>query len=296
MKKVVDKLKALTEKRQKFIDQTLSELDGSLKEATLKLYDGLINSLQRKLTFNGETVKATAANYKILDDIDKYMDKFSETVLNPIVKDYGLSMLKAVRLSSDMYIAQGFAEKTLEGYLRNWNFLEQSLGLVSKNGNLFVKEGAFIDRLAKSADVRDQIKNVLMNDLTAKSSWETMQKNFTELINPEEVDGALTKYWKRYAWDALTRTQAAADNYLAESLELKHFVYQGDLINTSRKWCVEKVGLVFHRDILDQWETEEWKGKAVGIPVVLARGGYNCRHEFNWISEELAEYLNTQEE
>ena len=121
MKKVVEKLKALTEKRQKFIDQTLSDLDGSLKEATLKLYDGLINSLQRKLTFEGETVKATTANYKILDDVDKYMDKFSETVLNPIVKDYGLAMLKTVRLSSDMYIAQGFAEKTLEGYLKNWN-------------------------------------------------------------------------------------------------------------------------------------------------------------------------------
>lgn len=69
----------------------------------------------------------------------------------------------------------------------------------------------------------------------------------------------------------------------AEEYDLQLFLYAGDIIETTREFCRERAGKVFHVDELDEWDNEQ------DLPVEQYLGGYNCRHSIDFISVLAAE-------
>ena len=74
----------------------------------------------------------------------------------------------------------------------------------------------------------------------------------------------------------------------AELAGLDEFLYYGNIMGSSRAWCIVRVGQVFTRDQINSWSGNSWKGKSCAP--MICRGGYNCRHHWrpvrkSWISE-----------
>lgn len=90
-----------------------------------------------------------------------------------------------------------------------------------------------------------------------------------------------------------TVTIAKADEH-----DLKLFLYSGPEDDKNRTFCSDRVGRVFHRDEVDDWQEEQGQD----LPVEQYLGGYNCRHQMLFIdpiealdyprSDKAQEYLD----
>ena len=91
------------------------------------------------------------------------------------------------------------------------------------------------------------------------------------------------------------------------ALKLNYAIYQGGTIGTSREFCIERNNKVFSREEIakfgtsaDKWDgyTDKSKGEFQGKSAIYDPfqdlGGYNCRHFYSWISDELAFTLRSE--
>lgn len=60
--------------------------------------------------------------------------------------------------------------------------------------------------------------------------------------------------------------------YKAEEIGIERFRYVGPLDKVTREFCRTKVGNIYARDEIMQWDNEQ------GLPASIYLGGYNCRH------------------
>jgi hypothetical protein len=120
-----------------------------------------------------------------------------------------------------------------------------------------------------------------------------------------KVDGGIVKkLFEKTIPDPYVRVDRFIGNTYAQKLELTYAIYQGGLIGTSRPFCRERNNRVFSRDEIarfgtpaDQYggyenkSTGDFQGKPKIYNPFTDCGGYNCRHQLDWISDELAQAL-----
>jgi hypothetical protein len=98
----------------------------------------------------------------------------------------------------------------------------------------------------------------------------------------------MSVYANQYAFDSVMNTHNQINLQKAKEAKLDHFLYSGDVISSSRPFCIQHAGYVFSREEIESWDEEDWVGKAG--PAMIYRGGYNCRHHWvpvdpEWVPE-----------
>jgi len=102
---------------------------------------------------------------------------------------------------------------------------------------------------------------------------------------------------KRYAGqllnDSLRDFDATLNFNKANDAGLTYVRYYGDIIPTTRQICRglvsrsigKKNGLFTIDEVRKLWASRSWTGKKSGNPLVV-RGGYNCRHQWSYVSPD----------
>ena len=102
---------------------------------------------------------------------------------------------------------------------------------------------------------------------------------------------------KRYAGqllnDSLRDFDATLNFNKANDAGLTYVRYYGDIIPTTRQICRglvsrtigKKNGLFTIDEVRKLWASRSWTGKKAGNPLVV-RGGYNCRHQWSYVSPD----------
>ena len=102
---------------------------------------------------------------------------------------------------------------------------------------------------------------------------------------------------KRYAGqllnDSLRDFDAPLNFNKANDAGLTYVKYYGDIIPTTRQICRglvsrtigKKNGLFTIDEVRKLWASRSWTGKKAGNPLVV-RGGYNCRHQWSYVSPD----------
>ena len=102
---------------------------------------------------------------------------------------------------------------------------------------------------------------------------------------------------KRYAGqllnDSLRDFDATLNFNKANDAGLTYVKYYGDIIPTTRQICRglvsrtigKKNGLFTIDEVRKLWASRSWSGKKAGNPLVV-RGGYNCRHQWSYVSPD----------
>jgi len=142
--------------------------------------------------------------------------------------------------------------------------------------------GVYSQIKSKSVSLMSKYDGISLKELR-----ETLQKSIV-------IDGMIDRYWSRWTGDIYNQYQRAGGNEIRKELGLKYAMYEGGLIETSRKFCEDKNGEVFTEQEIQAWADEDWPGKNEGYVPELDCGGYNCRHRLRWISKELAEELRPE--
>jgi len=137
-----------------------------------------------------------------------------------------------------------------------------------------------------------EIKGAILSEL---SSYEGTSLKTLKSVLAEKIKGRnlINKHFDRWTGDIYYQYQRATANEVRKKLGYRFAIYQGGLIATSRHWCGVHNNTVLHESEIESWFNEEWQGKnEINYNPFYDCGGYNCRHRWRWITDELAFFKN----
>lgn len=169
-------------------------------------------------------------------------------------------------------------------------------GLIRKT-ELTITNKSFLDKLITDESLKKKIKSEVLKGITQGKPVKELTKQLTEQIKgSDKVRGGLVRHFDQFMRDAYTQFDSSNAKDLAEGLGMKAFMYQGGKIKTSRCFCIEKDGKIFTLEEASKWKLDLnddcgpiWNEEVDGKynPTTM-RGGYECRHSLDFMSNSLA--------
>lgn len=270
-----DELLGLVEGRHKDL---LTEKQRKVFQQVRELF---IDKLERDEDGN---VKMNSSNISLLNTIDEVFELTSSAVNTNIVNHMATSLKSLVKSNANYFSkVDGNAkvlpilpkvDKAMSGWLGITN------GTPQKNG--------FIDQLlGNDTTSKIAVKNLAMKIVIGQQGLESAKNEMKTLIegNKDRL-GLFERHYKTFANDLYSQIDRATANVIRTDLNFEFAIYVGGLIETSRPFCEEHNGKVFHISEILKFDPK------VGIPPnydpIHDLGGYNCRHHLRWISTAMA--------
>ena len=126
-----------------------------------------------------------------------------------------------------------------------------------------------------------------MKMVYGQEGWEATRKSLAKLIEGDQNNlGALQKYHRNFTYDLYSQIDRATAKTYADDLGFEFAIYEGGLIETSREFCKDHNGNVYHKSEIEDFDPKVAKQPDYNPFTDL--GGYGCRHHLNWIPTSLA--------
>lgn len=283
--------KDLLNKLVKKHDQTIEQIEKKFKRLLTNkqsiLFENIRTTFLEKLERdeNGKVIHSEANFYKVAI-IEASFAEMSKTSKKEMVANLLSNVDDIVKFNKN-YFAEITGKAEVEKSIPKVNdALAGWLGI--KDGK--AKENGFIEQLVDDSAVKVAVKNLAMKIVIGQNGFEEAKKQLKDLIegNPEKL-GAFEKHYKTFANDLYSQIDRATGNVMRNDLGLEFAIYEGGLIETSREFCENHNGKIYHIS-----EIKEFKPKRAIPPdydPITDLGGYNCRHHLNWISNAMAKAL-----
>ena len=147
---------------------------------------------------------------------------------------------------------------------------------------------------------RNSIASAMYNSVAGGAKMSTLVNTIKGILtgHKDAKGRPMTMYAKGFAQDAIMNYHNQVNTKKGEDAGMTHFLYYGDIIGTSRQFCITRVGKVYNKRQILAWDGLDWQGKAG--PAFSQRGGYNCRHHWRpvrkeWLQNEDKEQISRNE-
>lgn len=283
----------------------LKEIDGAIKSfnkgipaAQKAMYQELVTEL-RRLDLNGDKIKATVANLKVIQSIKNKLTKF---ILNDDyledVKEFVKSFNTVTKLQNEYW--KGVESKFKPGPLLR----EIRMQAISDTVKQLTESGI-------GANIGDAISDILRTNITSGGSYKALNAQLLEaLTDTQKSDGLLTRYSKQITNDSIQQYNRQYTQQVAAGLGYEWHAYQGSDIKTTRPFCDAMTDLrYFHVSEIprllradDLYYMKD--GKKTKVPIyprtglpngliegtnaenfLIRAGGYNCGHAIRPVPE-----------
>ena len=133
-------------------------------------------------------------------------------------------------------------------------------------------------------------KNKKSMQVSVDKAVQTLQSKFGR----DRAGDNMRKYASQLLNDGLREFDAQVNAYKSSEAGLTHVKYFGDIIPTTRDVCKNILRGVYKKrqsnvftidEVRKLWRQRSWSGKKPGDPLVV-RGGYNCRHQWTYVSPD----------
>ena len=232
------------------------------------------------LSFNVKNI--TTVN-RIAVAIEKQMQKEERTVLKWLVRN----LLKLFKLNVKYFSSLDPRSEQREQQILFRVMLRYGYNTKSRK----LTNSGVLTALNQSTAVSSRISQQISQSLAAKMPMKQFKTNFrTFFVNPAGL-GVIESQFNRFAQDIFQDFDRETQRTYADELKLNYAIYSGTEIKTTRDFCEARINNIYSRKEIAKWNSKDWKGKRKGVPVEVQCGGYNCRHHFSFISDELAKRL-----
>jgi hypothetical protein len=286
-------LKKIYQKKLDFIDKSLGDFDKDVKRLQTELFDLLITDYVSQLTVIDGIIVLSEKNARLLAGLDKVMTQFKETFALDTFQKLGEGMIKMTDLTSDYFRAITGGQKIIDSIASKLDKYRAAVG-IDKKGVLI--EGSFLDNLANTPELKTQLSKYMQTAVTTEMDYRTFANGLKDMVKGSEgTAGAMERYVGTYAHDTFFQQARQQDNFFADQLGLDYFLWEGELIKTSRPLCVANHGKVFSREQLESLNNRTWAGKIPDVDIFSQVAGYQCRHTLRAITSEMADEIGVSE-
>lgn len=180
------------------------------------------------------------------------------------------------------------ARKVTDGYeaiaseIRNsWKELDISVRYTALDSDMMdALRRSYYDEFLKFGDAAQKAMVRAMYDAVAgQSGFAVLADAISAALTGKRAKNGrpMSTYAKMFAHDATMNFHNSVAMKKAADAGIDKFLYYGNLMATSRPFCIERAGNKYTKAEIDSW-TFKWKGKSG--PAMTHRGGYNCRHHW----------------
>lgn len=262
---------------QQFTDDFLNRIK-AVQESFFDELSELVSRLERKDGY----IISSVANLRLADKINDVLDRrLSRSGIDDAVNEY-IKGFDQQRDLIDQYISDTFGDSstkfsnalfektkrdainTLSSATPTTRFLEG----ISSQINTAVETGAAFTDTIKALRLFATGGKV---DAGAQLAGRGIQ----------DVDGKLLQYSKQIAYDTIAVSDRSYTNAVAKALNAEWYYYAGDIMITSRKFCIDRVGKYWHRKEIESWADLKWQGKMESTneqTIFKDLGGHWCQH------------------
>ena len=279
--------------------EALARMEESLGKEAVKLqkelYQMLVDKYLETLTVDADgKIIFNAKNISRANDLSKTWTEFQTKHYQPVINEFAKDLLSIVDVEAGYFLAVGKEFDIAVSFAKTTELISKQIGIDIATNEL-IKDG-YLWRLVEGAEVKGQVMDLVMQNVSAKSSFKDLKAGLETLVKGDETtNGAMQRYLRTYAYDSFSNVQRSIDLNIADTYQFNSFIYSGDIIKDSREFCVERVNGVYTRADLEEWNGQDWAGKNPDVPVEISLGGYNCRHTLMWIPDEAVDYFKEPE-
>ena len=181
------------------------------------------------------------------------------------------------------------ADKVYQNTLVGREFVELEQELRQTINGIYSKSN---DKEAqKLVDFVKKNKNKKSMQVSVDKAVQTLQSKFGR----DRAGDNMRKYASQLLNDGLREFDAQVNAYKSSEAGLTHVKYFGDIIPTTRDHCKKILRGVYKVRQSNVFSVDEvrklykrlpgWSGKKPGDPLIV-RGGYNCRHQWTYVSPD----------
>ena len=202
-------------------------------------------------------------------------------------------MRTAINLAMQEYYLKEFSKLTgaTNNYYNPFEPTSAQQKTIVDRGALVVE--GYLDSLFDNNQIVRAIQQTIRNAANSNQLLSDAGRLLTEQIKgKEDKFGIVKAYHYREGYDEFQTYTRSLDESYSKALNLNYAIYAGGEMNTTRHFCLERNGNVYNRETILSWDDEQWQGKKENNNILIDLGGYNCRHDLDWISYALARRLN----
>jgi hypothetical protein len=137
--------------------------------------------------------------------------------------------------------------------------------------------------------IANEVRNTIMASLTGQSTFNELVNGIkTSIAGNEDTLGLLEKEARTIATDAVFTFNREYTATVSDDLGFVWYEYAGSLIDTSREFCQQRAGKIWHISEIQSWANLQWPGKNKATNkgnIMTLLGGYNCGHRLLPVSE-----------
>lgn len=292
-------------KRQLYLDKSriaLFKKAGTLENALL---ERLLTKLLEEIRVSDGRIISNKEESTLSNAIDRVFEQFFKMDMPKLMSQMAGNLNQILQLNASYY--QPLYESDSKGKKfsaitkKVQNNLFKRLGV---GEDLSITKDGYLDRMLKNdAGARDRVKkityNSTINGMPLADFTKALKVEMTSIPNISE--GWLMKYLRGFAYDVYTKFDRSINKEFAVRLDLKYFIYEGGLLETSRDFCIEKDGKVFtteeaERDwpkdpLLLKTKAEKAAGVLLDYVPLEDMGRWRCNHLASYIGWQLAVQL-----
>ena len=129
-----------------------------------------------------------------------------------------------------------------------------------------------------------------MKIVIGQEGFEDAKKQIKTLIDGNQnTMGALEKHHRNFAFDLYSQIDRATAQTISNDLGFEFAIYEGHVMETSRKFCIDRKGKIFHISEIREFDPKE--ARPPNYNPFTDLGGYGCVDHLNYISTALAKAM-----
>lgn len=285
------KIKKLAGQRTDIVGSIINQIEKLVGSGQNWLIKALIDDLIDRLDKDGDKIKNTQANKRLLNMVDSLFNQYQKEAGLVVVKAVMDGINKIVDFNSRYFstfgdrVKMGKIQEQVKTDLSSW------LG-IDKKGRLIVN--GYLNKIVTDTSVRNTVKDMAIKAVVGQAGYSETKSSFREFIaGPDSGDtGALKKYYRNFVFDMFSQVDRVNSKLFADKLKLRFAIYEGGIIKTSRKFCIDHNGKVYHESEIAEFDITE--ARPPGYNPFTDLGGYGCRHHLNWIPDSVAYALRPE--
>ncbi|OED34282.1 hypothetical protein AB832_07955 [Flavobacteriaceae bacterium (ex Bugula neritina AB1)] len=273
----ISDLRKIAAKRSSFMRKSESGLLSRAAILQKRLNNYVLNVLLPSLEVKDGRIVNSQKNIKAINK-SKAVRRFFKEVVNISLYEYYDKQFRGL-------------ESRTESYFNEFNPSSRTIKQVTGKGKTLI-DGVLNDLFDNNEVVRS-IQNTIRAAISSNQRNTALRSTLTEQIKGKEDKlGLIQSYHYKNGYDKFQSYSRTLDEGFSKVLNLNYAIYAGGEIKTTRDFCEKRNGKVFNREEIMAWNNLSWQGKIEQGDVLINAGGYKCRHDYDWISYELAKRIN----